>query len=651
MIAKPPPATFAEILRIYQDGHFPLALQHLQGLLADHPEGAPNWFALLGNIHFKLGNREDAGDAFIREAAVSPDRASAFIKLALTLYGQCGAKTKIHALATRALPHIAGDPATVFTVADVCLDLGDVTSTRPLLPHLDPRNPQHVAARCRYYQLTKDDEGLWKTLSDGVRDCPGDGYLLATRYAQARVALDFDVMREYETIMQYPDTPLAQALLSGEMALQRLFWTRSEAIIALPSYDSNLLAVQTNALSPLRHPRRSISPAGTRLKIGYLSDDFRQHAVMSVFSDVLVHHDPAAVDITLFCHTPDEARGWQARWPEHLQDAVVRIAHRPTVEVLDMIRHRGIDILVDLKGHTAGARLDIVNLADAPLKVSYLGYPASVTGAELDYAITDGFITPESSRAFYAEKLCLLPHTSMPNAALETCAPQPASRSDWGLPEDAFVFCSFNAVFKISPQTLSLWARVLQAAPEALLWIRCDGTLQRRNLLKGLAAEGVDASRIRFAEATLSYQDHINRVALADLSLDTTPYNGHATTTDMLRAGVPVVALRGTTSPARMSDGLLHAVRMADLVAPDEDAFVAIASTLAREPTLYAAVRERLAGNRLTSPLFNPALFARHLEAAYMLMADRARSGQLPDHISVCPLDHAPTRVTGVAAE
>lgn len=651
MTAKPPPASFAETLRIYQDGHFALALVHLQALLAQQPDGAAHWFALLGNIQFKLGNKEEAGDAFIREAALSPERASAFIKLALTLYGQCGARQKIHAMATSALPHIAGDPATVFVVADVCQALGDFTSIRPMLPHLDPRNPQHVAIKCRYYQSIGDDEGLWKALSDGVRDCPGDGYLLITRYAQARSSLNFDVMREYETIMQYPDTPLAQALLSGEMALQRLFWARSEAVIALPSYDSNLLAVQTDALAPLRHPRRALSPSGGRLKIGYLSDDFRQHAVMSVFSEVLTHHDPATVDLTLFCHTPENALGWQDRWPEHLKKAVVRIEGKPTVEVLDMIRHRGIDILVDLKGHTAGARLDILNLADTPLKVSYLGYPATVTGAELDYAITDAYITPESSRPFYVERLCLLPHTSMPNPSLESCTPQPAKRSDWGLPDDAFVFCSFNAVFKISPQTLTLWAKALEGAPNALLWVRCDGGLQRRNLLKGLSALGIAHDRVRFAEPTKSYQDHINRVALADVSLDTTPYNGHATTTDMLRAGVPVVALRGTTSPARMSDGLLHAVGLPDLVAQDDDAFVSIATTLAKEPDLYRAVRQRLAQNRLTSPLFNPSLFARHLEKAFTMMADRVRAGQSPDHITVPALDDIQPLATGVAAE
>lgn len=651
MIARPPPASFAETLRAYQDGHFSQALQQMQQLLADNPEGAVHWFALLGNIQFKLGNREAAGDAFMREAALSPERASAFVKLALTLYGQCGARDKTHAMALSALPHIAGDPATVFVVADACLAAGDFASIRPMLPHLDPRNPQHVAVKCRYYDTVGDKEGLWKALSDGVRDCPGDLYLLSTRYSEARATLHFDVMREYETIMQYPDTPLAQALLSGEQALQRLLWARSEAVIALPSQDSNALLAKTDALAPLRHPRRALSPPGNRLKIGYLSGDFRQHALMSVFSDVLAAHDPSVVDLTLFCHTDPAAREWQERWPAHLRQSVVRIAEKPTVEVLDIIRHRGIDILVDLKGHTAGARLDIVNLADAPLKVSYLGYPASVTGAELDYAITDAFITPESSRVFYAEKLCLLPHTSMPNPSLQSCMPQPAQRADWGLPDETFVFCSFNAVTKISPQTLSLWAQVLLGAPKAMFWVRCDGRLQRRNLLKGFAGLGIGQERIRFAEATGSYQEHINRVALADVALDTTPYNGHATTTDMLRAGVPVIALRGTTSPSRMADGLLHTVGMPDLVAADEDAFVSIATTLAREPDLYRAVRARLAANRLTSPLFNPVLFARHLEIAYGMMADRFRMGQLPDHFAVPALDEDTPLAAGVAAE
>jgi predicted O-linked N-acetylglucosamine transferase (SPINDLY family) len=649
MTARSPNIQFTDVLRLYQEGSFADARAGLEALLAACPQGQANWFALLGNILFKLGQKEAAADAFAREARLMPDKAGPFLRLAITLYGQCGAAAKIHDLSGAAFPILSGDPAMVHLLGEAALAVGDLDAVARMLPYLDHRAPAQVALKCGYYRQRGDMDALWRTLNEGVRDCPGDVYLMALRYAEARTVLDFDVMREYETIMQYPDTPLATALLSGEQALNRLFWCRSEALIARPSYESNAVIAATEALAPLRHPRRTISPAGRKLRVAYLSNDFTQHAVMGVFSEALQNHDPNRVDVTLLCYTPAAARAWQNGWPRHLQEAVVPIDGKQTVEVLDIIRHRGIDILVDLKGHTADARLEIVNLADVPVKVSYLGYPAAVTGAELDYAITDAFITPEKSRPFYAEKLCLLPHTSMPNASLTTSAPRPANRSDWGLPDDRFVFCSFNAVFKISPQTLSLWIRVLNGAPEALFWIRCDGETQRRNLLAALAEGGVDAGRVRFAEPAKAYQDHIDRVALADVSLDTMPYNGHATTTDMLRAGVPVVALRGTTSPSRMTDGLLHAVGMPDLVADTEDGFVSVATALAADPNLYLAVRSRLWENRLRSPLFDPALFARHLEQAYELMAERCRAGLAPDHITVPALPAEKWR-RGVAA-
>lgn len=639
MTSNNPNTQFADVLRLYQEGDFSGALAHLNDLLRRFPRGAQNWFALLGNIHFKLGNKAEAGDAFSREASLDDQRAASFLKIAITLYSQCGAIAKINALTARAFPLLRDEPAMAHLMGEAALALDDLATVERVMPYLDRRIPQHVMLKCGYFRRQGDSQAFWNTLNEGVRDCPGDIYLMAMRYSEARTVLDFDVMREYETVMHYPDTPLASALLYGERALNRLFWCRSEELIAKPSLDSAMLITATEALNPLRHPRRAPSPPGRKLKIAYLSNDFTQHAVMAVFSEVLQNHDPERVELTLLCHTPQSARTWQKNWPQHLREAVVPIDGRQTVEVLDIIRHRGIDILVDLKGHTADARLEIVNLADTPLKVSYLGYPASVTGAELDYAITDAFITPETSRPHYPEKLCILPHTSMPNASLATCAPRPLSRAEHGLPEDRFIFCSFNAVYKISPQTLALWIRVLNAAPGSVLWIRCDGEMQRRNLTAAMAEGGIEPERLIFAEPAKVYQDHIDRVALADVSLDTTPYNGHATTTDMLRAGVPVVALRGTTSPARMTNGLLNAVGLPDLVADTEDGFVAIASALAADRDLYRAVRQRLWENRRTSPLFDPALFARHLELAYEMMADRCRAGLSPDHITVPALD------------
>lgn len=628
--------TFADTLNAYNDGDFPLALRHMQALLNARPGGGPNWFALLGNIHFKRGEKEEAGDAFAREAAVTPEKAPQFLKLAMALFAATGAAAKIRALAPQALSVLTGDPVAMHQLGEAFLSAGDLDGVRMVLELVDPKNPQHVAMKCSYYREKGEREALWQTLTRGVQDCPGDIFLKALRYAEARVLCDFPTMRDYEAIMEAPDTPLANALLCTEQALNRLFWSRSEAVIARPSYDSNLLMAATDSLSPLRHPRRAISPAGERLKVAYLSDDFRQHAVMSVFADVLKRHDPERVELTLLCHSGPEGRAWQrTNFTPDLLEAVVPIDGRPTVEVLDIIRRREIDILVDLKGHTAGARLDIVNLADVPVKVGFLGYPATVTGAELDYLITDALVTPEESRPHYTEKFCILPHTSMPNARLETCVPQPTTRAEWGLPEDRFVFSSFNASYKISPQTLDLWAEILLRVPNSVLWIRMAETLARQNLILALRQKGVSGDRVIFAETTRSYHDHISRAALADLSLDTVPYNGHATTTDMLRAGVPVVTMRGTTAPSRMSESLLNAVGLPDLIGADADAYVSIAETLATDPALCRAVRERLSRNRLSSPLFDPDGFARSLEAAYNAMAERARLGVEPDVIMI----------------
>ncbi len=629
-------ATFTDTLAAFQDGDFPLALQRLQALLNLAPGGGPNWFALLGNIHFKLGNKEEAGDAFAREAAVSPDKAAQFLKLAMALFAGAGATSKIRSLAVQALPVLSYDPAAMYQLGEACLAAGDMDGMEKVLHLLDNRNPQHVALKCSYFRHKGNRDALWRTLEQGMVQCPNDVSLKSLRYAEARLICAFDVMREHQAIMETPDAPLANALLCAEKALDRLHWCSSEAVMARPSADSNRLLAETDALSLLRHPRRPISPAGKPLKVAYLSDDFRQHSVMSVLSDVLKHHDRDRVELTLLCHGMAENRAPErGNLTPELNAAVTSIEGRPTVEVLDLIRRLEIDVLVDLKGHTAGARLDIVNLADTPVKVGYLGYPSTVTGAELDYVITDAITTPQESRPHYTERFCILPHTSMPNAALETCIPREATRAEWGLPEDRFVFSSFNALQKISPQTIDVWSEVLSQVPDSLLWIRMADTMARENLIRELRRKSVSGDRVIFAESTRSYQDHISRAALADLSLDTLPYNGHATTADMLRAGVPVVTMRGTTAPSRMSASLLHAVGLPDLVGENEAGYVGIAVTLATDRTLYRAMRERLARNRLSSPLFDPARFARSLESAFELMAQRARLGLQPDVIEV----------------
>lgn len=635
MTSTPISQLFIQALRDYQAGRYQPALEQMNDLLKLQPEGGQNWFALLGNIHFKTGNRELAGDMFLREAADWPERAPEFLKLAIALFSQCGATSKIHVLHDEAVRLLSSDANTMHLVAQAAIESGAMERARPLLDLTDPKKPQHITTKCQFFRAVGDQQALWDTLSQAVRDCPDDIFLQAARYAQARVVLDLECMRDYEAIMAFPDEAYAHALLSAEKALDRLFWCRSEAVMARPSYDSTLLGMHTASLAPLRHPRREMSAEGEKLKIGYVSDDFNQHAMPGGLADMLGSHDPDTVDITLFCLAPPDARAWQRDWPSHLRERIVPIHGKAVVEVIDLIRQMGIDILVDLMGHGDGSRLEIINLADCPIKLSAPVYSTAPVGAELDYLLTDHIITPDASRLFHPEKLCLLPHSSLPGNRLGHIRPRPMTRRAAGLPDDRFVFCSFADPTKISPQTLTLWRHILSSAPDSVLWLRMDEPLARRNLMNYMGELWIGEDRVIFAEKTETYQEHINRLALADLALDTTPFNGGEATADLIRAGVPVVSLRGTTAPGRTTASLLEPMELDFLVAEDEDGYCALATALATDPSVYQALRHRLAEARETAPLFHPALYARHLELAYGLMAERARAGLAPEHILV----------------
>ncbi|MBD3838634.1 MAG: hypothetical protein IE911_18455, partial [Brevundimonas sp.] len=272
--------------------------------------------------------------------------------------------------------------------------------------------------------------------------------------------------------------------------------------------------------------RRPFSATGEKIRVGYLSNDFYCHPMMTLFLRTMASHDTERFELRLFSYTEPHAATKQEEWPEHLRRAVIPVGELSDAAAAACIDAERIDILVDLKGHTMGARLGIVNLCGAPVKATYLGYPGSVTGVDLDYAITDPVVTPDTSKPFYGEKLCRLPETYQANDWQARPLPAFMEREDAGLPEDAFVFGAFNAPYKITPRTLSLWAEVLRAVPDAVLWVLCPLPLARRNLLAALEALGVARHRVFFAERKAGAA-HIDRLPLADLGLGRAGIDGH----------------------------------------------------------------------------------------------------------------------------
>ncbi len=383
-----------------------------------------------------------------------------------------------------------------------------------------------------------------------------------------------------------------------------------------------------------------------KIRIGYLSNDISdQHATMRLFQGVILGHDPEKFDVTLFCHTEDKVIGTD-KGMRRRYGRIVQIGHLNDENAAQLIRKHKIDILVDLKGHTKGARIDLINLGPAPIQVAYLGFPGSGTGIDCDYVISDPIVTPDSSKPHYHEKLCRLPECYQSNDDTHRILTPAATRAEAGLPETGIVFASFNGIRKITPATARLWVRILQAVPDSVLWMMCDDDFARDNFLQYITDEGLDESRIIFAKSA-SYDQHIARLQAADIGLDTFPYNGHTTTSDKLWAGLPVVTMKGSHFASRVSESLLKALNMAELIAPDQAGYLALCKDLADNPERLKAIREKLVANRFSAPLFDTERFTRHLEDAYIRMVERAKAGLEPDHIDIpaLPARTAPFRI------
>ncbi|WP_322062726.1 tetratricopeptide repeat protein [Paraburkholderia sp. J63] len=367
--------------------------------------------------------------------------------------------------------------------------------------------------------------------------------------------------------------------------------------------------------------------AGGRLRIGYLSADFHDHATLRLLAGVLDMHDAARFDIHLYSYgeaAPDVA--WRERLAA-LPATLHEIGVLTDAQAAAKIARDGIHVLVDLKGYTTGTRLGITALRPAPAIVSWLGYPGSLGEPRLaDYVIGDAVVTPPAAAPFYSETLALMPHCYQPNDHRREGGPRP-SRAEAGLPERGFVFCSFNQTFKLNAQMASVWCRLLAATPGGVLWLLDPGSERAQaNLRSFFEAKGVARERLIFAKR-LPQEAHLARLQLADLALDTLPTGSHTTGSDALWAGVPMVSALGSLFAGRVGASLLHAVGLDALVARDLDAYFQTALALASDPAWHAQIRERLARAKADAPLFDTVRFTRDLERLFVAMVAREVEG------------------------
>lgn len=377
--------------------------------------------------------------------------------------------------------------------------------------------------------------------------------------------------------------------------------------------------------------------AAEKLRVGYLSGDFRAHPVAHLCTGLLELHERARFEVTGYGIGPDDASAARARMIRACDRyADLRgLSHEAAARA---IHADGIDILVDLSGYTQWSRPAILALRPAPVQVNFLGFPGTLGADFADYLVADRFVVPPGAEAHYAEKIAFLP-SYQPNDQRRP-APGAAARAAHGLPADAFVFCCFNQSFKILPRQFDAWMRLLAALPGSVLWFTQSNAGVPGNLRREAAARGVDPARLVFAPWLAGdVADHYARLGLADLFLDTAPYNAHATASDALWAGLPVLTCPGETFASRVAGSLLSALGLPELIAGSGAQYERRALELARDPAALAALRAKLARRRAESALFDTARYVRSLERAYREMHRRRLAGEPPASFEVSGSD------------
>ncbi|WP_230181840.1 tetratricopeptide repeat protein [Aquabacterium sp. CECT 9606] len=532
--------------------------------------------------------------------------------------------------------------------------------------------PEHVARSTRYYQLL--GESLFnsnqheKAISALFEALGRDIDHVLSHY---RLGLSFNALGLKPEAIECFRTALALGMGPGDLAAQGLLtfiereicsWQHAKTdLVVLRGLAARLPAdskawasvfahvtVTDDAQEHLRVARscarfqaRLAEPLpplasralGERLRVGFVSADFHQHATAILMAEVFEHlnADPR-FEVVMYSHGPEDGSPMRDRLKLACAKFVA-VEALSDLQVAQMVREDGIEVLVDLKGHTRSGRLGIFGHRPAPVQVSFLGFPGT-TGAEyMDYFIGDAIVSPLEHADNYSEKLALMPRCYQPNDR-QRAKPQPCTREEVGLPRDALVLCGFNQPFKLSPEVFDVWCRMLRQLPGSVLWLLQWNDQSPPQLRAEAEARGVDASRLIFAPR-VGPKEHMSRLALADLFIDTWPCNGHTTASDALWAGVPMVTYAGNTFASRVAASLLTDVGLPELVTTNLIDYEAKVMQLATDLVQRQTIRDQLVHARETAPLFDSHSYTRDFGQLLWAMAERWSQGLPFDHISL----------------
>jgi len=496
----------------------------------------------------------------------------------------------------------------------------------------------------------------------GVARYPDDASLLAGRAGVHARTGQFDAaIRDYEQVLRTtPDDAVALSGLCNAL-LEVCDWDRIaarkpalEALVGRKESVPPLLVVRASddpalqlesarnyvaAMAPTRsRPQEARADRPDKIRIAYLSADFRHHPIAYLIAGLIERHDRARFEVTGMSFGLDDRSDIRARLIggfDRFEDAAQQSDQDAAARLQDL----QIDIAIDLTGHTLGARPGILARRPAPISVNFLGYPGTMGAEFIDYMIADRIVAPFDQQNDFTEKLVHLPECFFLSGVKDEPSVAVPTRAQAGLPERGFVFCCFNNSYKLSAPVFQVWLRLLARVEDSVLWLSQLNSGAVANLCGAAQAGGIDPRRIVFAPRVSSTADHFARHQLADLFLDTLPYNAHSTANDALWAGLPVLTCAGHAFAGRVTASMLHAMDLPDLVTGSLDEYERRATALAIEPGLLSDIRRRLRANPRATPLFDLDRYCRHLETAYLTMWERHGRGESPEAFGVPALD------------
>lgn len=426
------------------------------------------------------------------------------------------------------------------------------------------------------------------------------------------------------------------ARLADDVRAERLV-TSAFPLLSLPSTPQEQLTC-ARVYAERHHPAQPPLWKGekyknAKIRIAYLSADFHEHATAYLMAGLFEAHDRSKFDIRAYSFGKPEKSAMRSRL-ESSFNAFIDVQRLDDGAIARMLRENETDIAIDLKGFTQEARAGIFARRPAPVQVNYLGYPGTMGVPYMDYIIADPRLIHAGEENFYSEKIVRLPDTYQPTDSKREITAETPARSSLGLPENAFVFCSFNNSYKITPDIFAIWMRLLKQVGGSVLWLLDGGKTVKANLAREAAAHGVDAARLVFAPR-MPQMPHLARHRAANLFLDTLPYNAHTTASDALWAGLPLLTCAGDTFASRVAASILTAAGLPELITTTLADYEALALSFAKDSQKLTAIRQKLLKNRDSCALFDTGRYARKIESAFDKMATRARLGQPPEHLDI----------------